>query len=71
MYYGIGKYVSENTRNGTWGTDAIKTISIRLKSELVGVRGFSETNIKDMPDTMKKELPDVEELKKILTDSTE
>lgn len=48
LYYGIGKYVSENTRNGTWGTDAIKTISIRLKSELVGVRGFSETNIKNM-----------------------
>lgn len=48
LYYGIGKYVSENTRNGTWGTDAIKTISSRLKSELVGVRGFSETNIKNM-----------------------
>ena len=48
LYYGIGEYVSENTRNGTWGTDAIKTISDRLKSELVGVRGFSETNIKNM-----------------------
>ena len=48
LYYGIGKYVSENTRNGTWGTDAIKTISTRLKSELVGVRGFSESNIKNM-----------------------
>ena len=29
LYYGIGKYVSENTRNGAWGTDAIKTISGR------------------------------------------
>lgn len=48
LYYGIGEYVSENTRNGTWGTDAIKTISDRLKSELAGVRGFSETNIKNM-----------------------
>lgn len=35
LYYGIGKYVSENTRNGVWGIDAIKTISGRLKLELV------------------------------------
>jgi predicted nuclease of restriction endonuclease-like (RecB) superfamily len=48
LYYGIGKYVSENTRNGTWGTDAIKRISERLKVELTGIRGFSETNIKYM-----------------------
>jgi predicted nuclease of restriction endonuclease-like (RecB) superfamily len=48
LYYGIGKYVSENTRKGTWGTDAIKKISERLKAELVGVRGFSESNIKNM-----------------------
>ena len=48
LYYGIGKYVSENTRNGAWGTDAIKTISGRLKSELLGIRGFSESNIKNM-----------------------
>ena len=48
LYYGIGKYVSENTRNGAWGTDAIKTISSRLKTELVGIRGFSESNIKNM-----------------------
>lgn len=48
LYYGIGKYVSENTRNGVWGTDAIKTISGRLKAELVEIRGFSESNIKNM-----------------------
>ena len=48
LYYGIGKYVSENTRNGVWGTDAIKQISVRLQKELPGLRGFSETNIKYM-----------------------
>lgn len=48
LYYGIGKYVSQNTRKGVWGTDAIKTISGRLKTELVGIRGFSESNIKNM-----------------------
>ena len=48
LYYGIGKYVSVNTRNGYWGTNAIKNISERLKTELNGVRGFSESNIKNM-----------------------
>lgn len=48
LYYGIGKYVSENTRSGVWGTDAIKTISGRLKAELVGIRVFSESNIKNI-----------------------
>lgn len=31
LYYGIGKYVSENTRHGVWGTDAIKQISMQLQ----------------------------------------
>ena len=48
LYYGIGKYISENTRNGAWGTDAIKQISVRLQKELPGLRGFSESNIKNM-----------------------
>lgn len=48
LYYGIGKYVSENTRDGVWGTDAIKQISVRLQKELPGLRGFSESNIKNM-----------------------
>ena len=30
------------------GTDAIKTISSRLKTKLGGIRGFSESNIKNM-----------------------
>lgn len=48
LYYGIGKYVSVNSREGSWGTDALRTISKRLKKELAGVRGFSETNLKYM-----------------------
>lgn len=48
LYYGIGKYVSENTRNGFWGTGAIRTISETLKKEMPGLRGFSEANIKKM-----------------------
>lgn len=48
LYFGIGKYVSINTRNGVWGRGAIKNISDKLKSELPGLRGFGETNLKNM-----------------------
>jgi hypothetical protein len=40
--------VSENTRTGKWGTDAIESISNQLQRELPGVRGFSATNIRNM-----------------------
>lgn len=48
LYYGIGRYVSENTRDGAWGTDAIRCISAELQRELPGLRGFSATNIRNM-----------------------
>ena len=48
LYYGIGRYVSEHSRKGYWGTGAIGTISKQLKSELPGLKGFSEENIKLM-----------------------
>ena len=48
LYYGVGRYVSQNTRKGVWGTGAIKVISEQLHKELPGLRGFSERNIKNM-----------------------
>jgi predicted nuclease of restriction endonuclease-like (RecB) superfamily len=48
LYYGIGKYISENSRVNFWGTNAIETISSRLQQELPGLRGFSVGNIKKM-----------------------
>jgi predicted nuclease of restriction endonuclease-like (RecB) superfamily len=48
LYYSVGKYVSENTRTGQWGTRAIEQISKQLQVELPGLRGFSPTNIKYM-----------------------
>lgn len=48
LYYGIGRYISANSRNKNWGTGAIKTISDQLKAELPGLRGFSERNLKNM-----------------------
>lgn len=48
LYYGIGRYVSENSRNGFWGKGAIETISQQLQKELPGLRGFSAANIKFM-----------------------
>ena len=35
LYYGIGRYISQNSRDGYWGTGAIGFISKRLQSELI------------------------------------
>ena len=46
--YGIGRYVSKNSREDFWGKGAIKAISQQLQKELPGLRGFSAANIKNM-----------------------
>ena len=48
LYFGIGKFLSEKTRKAQWGTNALQTISDKLKSDLPGLRGFSATNLKNM-----------------------
>lgn len=48
LYYGIGRFVSANSRKGTWGTGAIAAISERLQKEMPGLHGFGERNIKNM-----------------------
>ena len=48
LYYNIGEYISFKSRKGHWGTGAIKMLSSLLRQELPGLRGFSETSIKDM-----------------------
>lgn len=48
LYYGIGRYVSANTRKKNWGKGILAQISERLKLELPGLRGFSERNLKNM-----------------------
>lgn len=48
LYFGIGCYVSANSRQGVWGTGAIERISEQLRKELPGLRGFSAESIKKM-----------------------
>ena len=48
LYYGIGRFISENTRNNKWGTGALKSISERLKEKLPGLRGFGVSSLKNM-----------------------
>ena len=48
LYYGIGRYISNNTRNKNWGGGILKSISQLLRDELPGLRGFGETNLKNM-----------------------
>ena len=48
LYFGIGRYISEHSRKGFWGTGAIEHISEQLQKELPGLRGFSARNLKNM-----------------------
>lgn len=48
LYFGIGKFISENSRNHFWGTNALETISVSLQQELPGLRGYSPVNLKRM-----------------------
>jgi predicted nuclease of restriction endonuclease-like (RecB) superfamily len=44
----VGEYISQHTREGQWGTNAIELISEQLQKELPGLRGFSATSLKKM-----------------------
>ena len=48
VYFGIGKYISQHSRKGTWGTGALETISGQLRRELPGLRGYSATALRNM-----------------------
>ena len=48
LYFGIGRYVSANTRKKNWGQGAIEAISNQLKQELPGLRGFSAPSLRKM-----------------------
>jgi len=68
LYYSVGKYVSDNTRTGQWGTGAIEQISKQLQAELPGLRGFSQTNIKYMRSFYEKWQPSLEPNRQLPTD---
>ena len=48
LYFGIGKYISLNSRKGFWGKGAIDSISERLDKELPGLKGFSARSLRYM-----------------------
>lgn len=48
LYFGIGRYVSLNSRKGVWGTGIIDSISKLLKAEMPGLKGFSASMLKRM-----------------------
>ena len=48
LYYGIGRFVSINTRNKNWGKGFIEAISEQLRKELPGLRGFSAPSMRKM-----------------------
>lgn len=48
LYYGIGRFISQNSRDGFWGKDAIEVISRQLSAEVPGLKGFSPRNLRNM-----------------------
>lgn len=48
LYYGIGRYISANTRARNWGKGFIEGISEQLRKDLPGLRGFSARNLRNM-----------------------
>ena len=48
LYFGIGRYISANTRNKNWGRGVIDGISRQLQQELPGLRGFGASSLKNM-----------------------
>ena len=48
LYYGIGRFVSTNTRNKNWGKGFIELVSEQLRKELPGLRGFSAASLRKM-----------------------
>ena len=48
LYFSIGRYISENSRRGFWGSGALDIISVQLKNDLPGLMGFGVTSLKNM-----------------------
>ena len=48
LYLGIGRYISENSRSGLWGSGALDVISAQLKNDLPGLMGFGVSSLKNM-----------------------
>lgn len=48
LYYGIGRYISANTRTKNWGKGFIEGVSKQLRKELPGLRGFSAPSLRKM-----------------------
>lgn len=65
LYYGVGQYVSQNSREGFWGMGAIENISAQLHKELPGLRGFSVANIKFMRQFYETWCRDIKSLTKV------
>lgn len=48
LYYAVGKYISLNSRNASYGSSALRVISDQLQQEIPGLKGFSESSLKRM-----------------------
>ena len=68
LYYGVGEYISVNTRSGKWGTGAIEAISEQLQGEIPGLHGFSPTNMKNMRIFFEQWVAELESNRQLIAD---
>ncbi len=71
LYFGIGRYISEHSRKGFWGTGAIERISEQLQKELPGLRGFGVASIRRTFVLYSSDLPKAEDVRKVLPSEEE
>ena len=48
LYYAVGEYISLNSRQAAYGSNALRVISDQLQQEMPGLKGFSESSMKRM-----------------------
>ena len=48
LYYAVGEFISLNSRQAAYGSNALRVISSQLQQELPGLKGFSESALKRM-----------------------
>ncbi|WP_231425431.1 DUF1016 N-terminal domain-containing protein [Pedobacter sp. Leaf250] len=48
LYFAVGRFISNKIEEEKWGEKVIENLSADLQLELLGLRGFSATNMKRM-----------------------
>lgn len=71
LNYGIGRYISENSRKSFWGTSALAQISCQLPGQLSFYLSALDRQVRKPPEDLTRVLPPAEELSKCIENTDE